>query len=122
MRMFNYQTFGRRQNATLESTSEQFQLFSEFCWAQNGKAFDNDALWSFVGGYKRASKWRDPEQWLCSEMFVCALDYAGWFIKRLCVAKDRISPADLLLRINDYIDVDEFERQLPLTWNGIGVP
>src|SRR5216684_420847 len=79
LRPFNYQKFGVRHNARVEATSGQIRLFGEFCYAQEGKPFDNDALWSFIGGHREKQAWKEPDKWLCSEMIACAFDYAGWY-------------------------------------------
>lgn len=119
LRPFNYQPFLYRHNAILEVTAEQCAAFTEFMLSQDGKPFDKEGLWSFLGE-PRPTPWHDRGQWICSELIAAAMDVAKIFKRRLIVRKDRISPPDLLLRINDYIDVDEFERPLSLTWGGYG--
>ena len=116
LRSFNYQVFGCRHNATLHATQAIAERFHEIILAETGAAFDNDALWSFLSSDR--PPWRQRGKWVCSELICYALEAAGFFPYPLIVQKNRVSPADLLLLLNPYIDVDAFLTPLPLDWTG----
>lgn len=116
LRGFQYQPFLTRHNATLQTTPKVVARFHELMLSETGRAFDNDALWSFLSTDDRP--WRQRDRWVCSELLCYALEAADFFPYPLAVQKNRVSPADLLLLLNPYFDVDAFLSPLPLNWAG----
>ena len=88
---------------------------------QIGKPFDNGALYNFLDDMGHAPKrnWRDHGAWFCSEfvtwvlegdkgltdveLVVGGLESGGFFPYSLISAKNRITPADLLLLLNPFL-------------------
>jgi len=104
LRPFDYQIFKLKQRTTIKS--DKTDKFIELVQSQIGKPFDPKALRSVLDNTPR--NWRIPDAWFCSELVVWALEEAGFFPYKLIVPKNRISPADLLLLLNPWIDREEF--------------
>jgi hypothetical protein len=101
IRPHDYQIFGKRNIAFLESTPEVETKFYKAALSQLGKPFDNHALHAFLQpGPSGGRDWRDNDLWFCSEHITWSLEKARWFPWEILVSKDKISPADLLLLIN----------------------
>lgn len=81
-------------------------------WArqQIGAPFDKLSLWHFLrdrAGLPNVGRdWRDPNQWFCSEYVLRALEFGGLFTYPLIIQKDVVSPNDVLLLINSFMDAD----------------
>lgn len=78
--------------------------------AQVGKPFDNGALWSLLSDKPGDRDWRALGAWFCSEFVAYCLEEAGFFPYPLVAAKDRITPADLLLLINPFMSEDNIKE------------
>ncbi len=81
---------------------------------QIGKPFDNGALSGFLDdmGHTKKRDWRDHGAWFCSEFVAWALEASHFFPFTLIPAKNRITPADLLLLLNPFMseeNIKEFE-------------
>jgi hypothetical protein len=80
--------------------------------SQLGKPFDDSALWSFFQDQAveqiigKPRDWRDTKQWFCSEWLIWSVEQGGLFPYELVVAKNRITPADVLLMINGFMSAD----------------
>lgn len=109
IRPFNYQKFGTRRWAVVRT--DKAARFHEIIRTEIGKPFDNDALWCFLGQMPTRD-WRKPDRWFCSELITYALEESGFFPYKLVVAKDRVSPPDLLLLLNPYLDVMRFSQEI----------
>ncbi len=81
---------------------------------QIGKPFDNSALYGFLedmGHSPRASRdWRDHGSWFCSEYVAWVLESSHFFPYTLISAKNRITPADLLLLLNPFMSEDNIRE------------
>jgi hypothetical protein len=79
--------------------------------SQLKKPFDNGAMWAMLDDQAEEKikgtirNWRDPAQWFCSELVMWALETGGLFPYPLAVLKNRVSPADVLLVINQFMSV-----------------
>jgi hypothetical protein len=82
------------------------------CRSQLGKPFDHSALWAFFDDQAvekhcmQVRDWRETSQWFCSELVTWSLEQGGLFSYQLAVAKNRVTPADVLLMINPYMPAD----------------
>jgi hypothetical protein len=100
------------KTARVQCSDEVATAVIEIARSQIGKPFDSSALWSFfddqavedIVGKER--DWRDTKQWFCSELIIFALEQGGLFPYGLVVAKNRITPADVLLMINAFMLAD----------------
>lgn len=105
--------------AEVHCTSEVASKVLALGVMQIGKPFDNSALWGFLEdqgedpGKPQSRNWRDPSQWFCSELIIHCLEEGGVFHYPLVVAKNRISPADVLLIINPYLMPQNIKEFLP---------
>lgn len=100
----DYQVFGIRRRCAIKTPVAD--KFMEIIFAEMGKPFDGEALYAFMSDKVR--EWRKPDSWFCSELVAYALEEAGFFPFKLISVKNRISPADLLLLLNPWIDADKF--------------
>ena len=103
LRPLDYEEFGLRRTARI--ITDKAEGFHALLWGENGKPFDGDALWAFFGEERN---WRLPLKWFCSELVCHCLEQAGFFPYELLVPKNRVSPADLLLLLNPWINAEEF--------------
>lgn len=73
---------------------------------QLGKPFDNTAMWGMLEDQatEKLRNWRDPTQWFCSEFVAWAMETGGLFPYSLAVMKNRVSPADVLLLANPFMN------------------
>jgi hypothetical protein len=111
----DYQTFGIRRMANVFSTEAVELAFYTKLRSQLGEPFDDTALHAFIGkvSFMPTRDWTDSSSWFCSELVAWALMEAGFFRYELLVPKDRISPADLLLLLNPFIDTTHFWDPIP---------
>lgn len=70
---------------------------------QIGKPFDQDAIYAFLSTSPGDRSWREETSWYCSEYWAWNLEAEGFFPYALVTAKNRITPADLLLLINPFM-------------------
>jgi hypothetical protein len=83
---------------------------------QLGKPFDNSAMWGMLNDQAEekikgtARNWRDPSQWFCSELVAWAMETGGLFPYKLAVMKSRVSPADVLLLANPFLDDENVQE------------
>ena len=84
----------------------------ELAKTQIGKPFDNGALYGFLEdmGHTAKRDWRDHGAWFCSEMVAWALETSHFFPYSLVSAKNRITPADLLLLLNPFLTEDNIKE------------
>ena len=114
IRPVNYQEFGIRRIATLVSTPEVEKLFYEIAMTQLGKPFDDAALQAFLSADVEGNRdWREEGMWFCSEYATWSLEQAKFFPYELVSAKNRVSPADLSIYLNPYMDVAAFQQPIP---------
>lgn len=100
-----YQEFGIRRQAVIRSDKGPAILAG--VKSQLGKPFDDGALYDFLSD-RIDRNWRDPDKWFCSELMAWACESAGLWPFKLLIPKNRVSPADLLLLLNPFLDPDEF--------------
>ncbi len=109
--------------AKLSCTAEVADAVIAAGRSQIGKPFDNSALWGFLDdlGHRvltmhptAARDWNDTKSWFCSELVAYALIQGKFFPYNLVVLKNRVSPADLLLMLNPYMEDDNIEEFLDL--------
>lgn len=99
----DYQVFGVRHVAELSATPEVEKRFFDLIDSQLGKPFDDSALYAFLSPDVSTERdWREADAWFCSELAAWALEQSGFWPYTLLVAKNRVSPADLLLLVNPY--------------------
>jgi hypothetical protein len=108
----DYQPFAVRHTAIIRTTDDVADAFEGFAISQLGKGFDSSALSmrNFMTTTPRNRRdWRDNDLWFCSEFFTWCLEKARFWGYELLVAKDRITPGDLLLLVNPYMmNIDTF--------------
>lgn len=107
----DYQEFAIRRRAVIKT--DKAVQFDALMRSQLGAPFDGDALYAFFSNALVPRDWRQPDKWFCSELIAWALEAAGLFPYKLLVAKNRVSPTDLLLLLNPYIDVESFWLPVP---------
>ncbi len=110
--------------AKLHCTTEVAEAVVAKGRSQIGKPFDNSALWGFLDdlghrivhaeGSAPPRAWHDTSSWFCSEFIAYSLTEGGFFPYDLVVMKNRVSPADLLLALNPYMDEDNIKEFLSL--------
>ena len=101
-RPFNYQPFKTWHKATIHTSLADRII--ELVRSQEGKPFDDIAMRQVMSDEPR--DWTVPDAWFCSELICWACEEAGLF--RVVVPKNRVTPADLLLLLNPWIDPVEF--------------
>ncbi len=101
-RAHNYQPFKAWHKATIRTPLADDIL--KLITSQEGKPFDSVAMKQVLSDEPR--DWKVPDAWFCSELIAWACEEAGLF--RIVVPKNRITPADLLLLLNPWIDPVEF--------------
>jgi hypothetical protein len=108
IRPFDYEKFSIRRRAYIH-TDKADKIISR-AKTQIGKPFDSAALHAFLdAGEKHMPRdWRDPDQWFCAELVLWALEKELFFPYKIIVNEDCVSPPDLLLMLNPYINVEEF--------------
>jgi hypothetical protein len=110
----DYQLFGTRRWAKIRTRLEDEKRFYDFLEAQLGKPFDDTAMKAIIRDPDEHRDWADPSAWFCSEELVCGFDAAGQFPWDLVVPKNRVSPADLVLLLNPFLeDVEAFNKPIP---------
>ncbi len=107
VRPHDYQKFKLRRRATI--VTDKADEIVALMHSQVGKPFDSEALKAVLDDKPRI--WKDPNAWFCSELVTWAMERSGFF-PHLVVAKNRISPADLLLLLNSHIDPAEFTTEV----------
>ncbi len=102
LRRHDYQQFKTWHQATIRCpmADEIVRLIL----SQEGKKFDDAAMRAVMSSEPR--DWKLPDAWFCSELICWACEEAGLF--KVVVPKNRVTPADLLLLLNNYIDPVEF--------------
>jgi hypothetical protein len=117
IRPLNYQAFGIRRRAVITCSADCWLRFDAAMRSQLGKPFDDKALHAFLSDpddeVSEARDWRSLDQWFCSELIAWSLEQAGLWPFDLIIAKNHISPPDLLLLINPYIDTKSFWAPIP---------
>ena len=103
---------GKPKIATIKCSDTVAKAAIDACRSQVGKPFDNSALWGFLNDQAKEPlrDWRDPESWFCSELIAWSLEKAGLFSYPLAVAKNRVTPADVLLIINPFMSADNISE------------
>jgi hypothetical protein len=102
-RPHDYQLFAVKHTAILQATDHVVEEFERLLISQLGKPFDATAIKpaTFISNKVHARRdWADNGAWFCSELLAWALEGADFFPWEILVAKDRISPGDLLLLVN----------------------
>jgi hypothetical protein len=114
MRPFDYQKFTIRRRARMECIPGLPEKIIETAKTQIGKPFDQEALHAFLaaGSTHVPRDWRDPKGWFCAELATWAMEKNLFWPHKLIINEDCISPSDLVLLINPYVDVDEFWREI----------
>lgn len=108
-----YQKFGMRRMAVAAIHSDRPKEiednFYKVLLSQLGKPFDDSALYAFISSEGAEPRnWRQDDLWFCSEYAAWAFEIANFFPYELITAKNRITPADLLLLLNPFINVNTF--------------
>jgi hypothetical protein len=106
VRAHDYQPFKTRRRATIK-TDKAYEIV-KLVQSQIGKPFDPKAMKAVLSDEPR--EWREPDAWFCSELIAWALEKSGFF-SHLIVPKNRITPSDLVLLLNVWIDPEEFGRE-----------
>ncbi len=106
IRQSEYQDFGMRRRAIIQT--DKADAIHAAAKSQLGKPFDDSALYDFLSDKPGDRNWRSTDRWFCAELLAWACEAAGLWPYKLLVPKNRISPADLLLLLNPFIDADSF--------------
>ena len=102
LRTHDYQEFKTWHQATIRTPCARDVV--ALVQSQIGKPFDDVAMKQVLSDAPR--DWKLPHAWFCSELIAWACEAAGMF--RIAVPKNRVTPADLLLLLNHWIDPVEF--------------
>ena len=102
IRRHDYQKFKVWHKATIKTRLAGDII--NLALSQKDKPFDKSAMWRVMS--TEARDWKLPDAWFCSELFAWACETAGLF--QIVAPKNRITPADLLLLLNPWIDPVEF--------------
>lgn len=105
VRPHDYQEFMTKRMATIHT--DKAEAITALVMSQLGKPFDDEALRQVVSEHPR--DWKLPNKWFCSELMAWACEEAG--LLRIIVPKNRVSPSDLLLLLNPWIDAEEFAKE-----------
>ena len=106
----DYQPFGIRRRAVIQT--DKAAAIIDAAKSQIGKPFDKSALYSFFST-QADRNWRDTGKWFCSEHTTWSCETGGLWLYKLVVTAGRVTPADLLLLLNPFIDVDKFWQPVP---------
>ena len=93
-------------------------VFKQLVRSQLGKPFDDVALHQVISEIPR--DWKKPDRWFCSELQAWALEEAD--IIKIIVPKNRVTPGDLLLLLNPFIEAKEFWASVNPSLNMVVVP
>ena len=108
LRPADYQPFGIRRVARVDTTTAVEAKFWTALHDQQGKPFDGGALYTFLSPDVSVDRdWREVDSWFCSELVTWALEQAGLWPWHLLVSKNRVAPADLLYLINPFVTNDD---------------
>ncbi len=111
----NYQRFGLRRDIILQTDKADDVIAA--ATTQLGKPFDSSGLWEFIGDKPPESRdWRNIIHWWCSELGAWSLEAGEFFSRPIFVAKNRISPPDLMLLLDQderWINRDTFWQPIP---------
>lgn len=98
--------------AHIQCSEETAANVINVCRTQIGKPFDHSALFAFFDDQAtekhcmEVRDWRNSTCWFCSELVAWSLEQGGLFPYELAVAKNRVTPADVLLMINPFMPAD----------------
>ncbi len=101
-RSHDYQPFKTWHRATI--ITPLADRIVELVTSQVGKPFDDVAMKQVMSDEPR--DWKVPDAWFCSELICWACEEAGLF--KVVVPKNRVTPSDLLLLLNPWINASEF--------------
>lgn len=105
----DYEEFGIRRRAVIHMPDQKADAIIERAKSQIGKPFDNDSLHAFLSSPDQITReWMQEDKWFCSELVAWCLVKENFFDYPLIVSKKYISPPDLLLLLNPYVNVEEF--------------
>ncbi len=120
----DYQSFGIRRRMVLQT--DRADAILAFAHSQVGKPFDSGALSPKVflsDPFYRAMEgdrdWRNPEQWFCMELVICAMEEGGYWGpgKKVRVKKNRITPGDgytMFMMDPNFVNADTFFDPTPM--------
>ncbi len=116
VRPHNYQLFGYRRRAILETP--RARDIEQIALTQVGKGFDYAFVRDFISDkFPGARNWRLDDSWFCAELIAWALETGQfWGSQQLDWPKNRVSPTDvLLILVADprWINKDEFWQPVP---------
>jgi len=74
----------------VRATIAQERAFYEFLFAQEGKEYDEPAIWGFAEG----RDWREADSWFCSELLAAAEEIAK-ILPILCTPTNKVIPGTL---------------------------
>jgi hypothetical protein len=117
IRPYAYQKFGRRHQARMKTPLAPYIL--EKLESQLGKPFDGSALKAIFLPWKRdLSVMFDPSRWYCAELVLWALDGVHgpdkqrFFPWEIVIERNIVTPEDLVLICNPFMDVQRFKVNL----------
>ena len=103
----DYEPFKLRQRATIKTGMAD--AIVALAKTQIGKPFDGAALHAFLHPdhpQTQSRDWRNVAAWFCAELHTWTCETLGFWPYRLLVSPNLVAPADLLLLLNPYLDVD----------------
>ena len=128
IRTADYQSFGIRRRMIIKT--DKADAILAYAKKQIGRPFDSSALSPKVFladpfyGSVESRDWRDPNQWFCAELIICAFEkgeYWGAGVK-VPILKNRITPADahmIFLMDPNFINRETFLDPIPNIKMGI---
>ena len=120
----DYQSFGIRRQMILRT--DRADAILAYAHKQVGKPFDSGALSPKVfltDPFYRAMEgdrdWRNPEQWFCMELVICAMEEGGYWGPgvKVRVKKNRITPGDgytMFMMDPNFVNADTFFDPIPM--------
>jgi hypothetical protein len=108
----NYMVFKRRARCVIQTMTAP--AIRAFMIEQIGKPFDREAvrIRYFLSDRFDDRDWDTDDAWFCSELVAKACERGGLFPYKLVGIKNRITPSDLLLILNPFMDVDLFWKTM----------
>lgn len=85
----------------LPATLQQELQFHSFLMTQIGKPYDVEGILGFIVG----RKWDDPSAWFCSELVAAALEKCNYFLHKLAVPTNKITPGGLVFLLSAFVDI-----------------
>jgi len=103
IRLQGYATFTRIKRVRIET--ELADAIYAAALDQRGKPYDMRAIVAFaIPALAKHRNWRDPGQWICSEIGLWVFETAGFFKHPVSLPANRVTPGDLDLVLSPFAE------------------